>query len=189
VVVFACSFYAGTDDLMERICMAADALHARLTCRCGTSLTPRAGRGRPRKWCSKGCANRARSRKSRTCARCGCAFAAFARAQRYCSSKCRWAPICTYAGCGKVVYNKYLCQGHYSPALRASKGLTSSGTVPAPWREGPCRECGTAWRSKMPGKRFCSRRCQKRASDRARTGGQPKRVLAWWPDSPPNNGA
>ena len=173
--------------------MASDALREqkqRLTiCRCGTSLTPRSsGRGRPRKWCSKGCANRARIRKSRTCARCGRAFAALARAQRYCSAKCRWSPICTHGGCGKNVYSKHLCQGHYSRALRAAKGLTSSGTVPAPWREGRCPECGTAWRSNVPGKRFCNRGCQKRASDRARTAGQPKRVLAW-PYSSPNNGA
>jgi hypothetical protein len=163
---------ARMDGLMESIRTDADALRVPATCRCGTQLTPRGGRGRPRKWCSKVCANRARSRKSRACARCGCAYAAIARAQRYCSAKCRWAPRCTHAVCGKTVYAKHLCQGHYSRALRASKGLTSSGTTPAPWREGRCPECGNAWRSQQPGKKFCNRLCQKRASDRARQPGR-----------------
>ena len=103
----------------------------------------------------------------RPCERCQQPFASDLR-HRYCSRACRFDKgQCSVSSCDRRAHTQGLCKTCYSLALRRRKGLNSSGR-PIVRYSGEC-ECGKAWRGLLPNQKFCSRRCQKRAADRARS--------------------
>jgi hypothetical protein len=102
--------------------------------------------------------------------------------RRYCSVRCRrYKGLCAAENCTGEARIGGVCWRHYGEHRKLVRKLLglNSRMRPLIWFRGVCPECDTAWRSLDPKKRYCSRRCQRRACDRARTGGRPKRILAW----------
>lgn len=129
--------------------------------RCGAQLPKQEGVGRPRKYCHNPCRRRhvAPSTRERT-----------REWHRRKAEEQRSQPkVCAH--CGKTFYGRKRKYCEFA-CTRAANTARQRRNVTY---RGNCEECGGRYETIVPHQRFCSRSCQKRANDRART--QARRAL------------
>ena len=98
------------------------------------------------------------------------------RLRKYCSKRCgvlarkERAPACKEVGCTNRAHASGLCIGHYQRIWRCGRQISAYVPKDPMLFHGACVECGSPWEGQSrSNRRFCSRLCQKRNSDRIKT--------------------
>lgn len=125
---------------------------------CGVECSRVRVRGQRPKWCSQRCADLGKKGRAGTCQRCGVEY--FGLGDKYCSIRCT----------GPVRGGRSTDLVHVGPApeVVAPPTPVTVVTLPKWWgviTSGPCGWCGETFTAMSGAARYCSRRCQRQATE------------------------